>query len=117
MTGTQFGGEPLQGVQLEVGVNCRQVGSFCPTILSENPTTKTTKTSKKQRQRDSLLDPHMGQRCARERLNPGAVEKRAHPQTLITLLNLLRFPTAPGLSRWPEAAHVWVQKRIPPSPE
>jgi len=59
----------------------------------------------------------MGQRCARERLNPGAVEKRAHPQTLITLLNLLRFPTAPGLSRWPEAAHVWVQKRIPPSPE
>jgi len=53
----------------------------------------------------------MGQRCARERLCPGAVEKRTHPQTLIALLNILRFPTAPGQSRWPEAAHVWVEKR------
>ena len=34
-------------VQLEVGVNCRQVVSFCPTILSEKRTTKTSKTSKK----------------------------------------------------------------------
>jgi hypothetical protein len=50
----------------------------------------------------------MGQRFARERLCPGAVEKQTHPQTLITLLNILRFPTAPGHSRWPEAAHVCV---------
>ena len=50
----------LDCVQLEVGVNSRQVVSFCPTILSEKRTTKTSKTSKKQRQRDSLLRPTHG---------------------------------------------------------
>jgi hypothetical protein len=59
----------------------------------------------------------MGQRFARERLCPGAVENAPIPKTLIALLNIPRFPTAPGQSRWPEAAHVWVQKHIPPSPE
>jgi hypothetical protein len=59
----------------------------------------------------------MGQRFARERLFPGAMEKRTHPQTLIALLNIVRFPIAPGKSRWPEATHVWVQKHIRPSPK
>ena len=47
-------------VQLEVGVNSMRVVSFCPMILSEKRTTKTPKTSKKQRQRDSLLRPTHG---------------------------------------------------------
>jgi hypothetical protein len=59
----------------------------------------------------------MGQRCARERLCPGAVEKRKMFKSAINVWGWARFSTAPGQSRWPEAAHVWVQKRIPPSPE
>jgi hypothetical protein len=63
------------GVQLEVGVNSRQVVSFCPTILSEKRTTQTTKTSKKRRQRDSLLGPTHGPAlCARATL-PGRCGK------------------------------------------
>jgi hypothetical protein len=60
-----------------------------------------------------FCDPRMGQRFARERLCLGAVEKRTRPQTLIALLNILRFPTAPRHSRWPEAAHVWFAEAYP----
>jgi hypothetical protein len=57
-------------VQLEVGVNCRQVVSFCPTILSEKRTTKTQRPLRNKGSGIRFYDPHMGQRCARERLCP-----------------------------------------------
>jgi hypothetical protein len=65
----------LDCVQLEVGVNSRQVVSFCPTILSEKRTTKTSKTSKKQRQRDSLLRPTHGPALRARATLPGRFGK------------------------------------------
>jgi hypothetical protein len=106
-----------RGVQSEVGVNFGQVVSFCPTILGEQRTTKTSKTSKKQRQRDSLLEPHMG--GLRPATLPGRCGKTQDVQERNERLGIgAFFHSARARSRAREApAHVWFQKRIPPSPE
>jgi len=66
---------PQIRVQSEVGVNCAQVVSFWPTILGEKRTTKTSKTSKKQRQRDSLPRPTHGPALRARATLPGRCGK------------------------------------------
>ena len=95
-------------VQLEVGVNSRQVVSFCLTILSEKRTAKTPKPLKNKGSGIRYCNPHMG--GLRPATVPGRCGKTQDVQERNQCLGTGAFShTAQAQSLTREAlAHAWV---------